>query len=297
VAVTIHNYCKKTYQPSQSPVAGSGLHAWIMREVRIASDVFYLTDSAILDLLLPLAVSAGRPEGEARSEIEKTISTVRRTRGTGSGERKPKWPNPDLELIESIVRKETAELAGANPLDVIQSRSTLPVTAEQAVKALFPGDPLICVGASRSSFFTGKVSDFKWFSTGQFIVPSPMRSVKGYTQAGKLSYKSATNIGARRYLVLEFDKGSKELQACIILHLWRKVEPVLVVDSGGKSLHAWFYVEGQSEEVIRATMEQAVLRGADPATFTPSQFVRMPGGLRDNGNRQEILFFKPTNKT
>jgi len=286
-------YRPKTYQPSTPPFAGAGLHAWIMREVRIAGDVFNLSDSAILDALLPIAVSAGRPIGEARSEIEKTISTVRRTPGNSTTERKPKWPLPDLDLIEAIAAKELEKIGGVNPIDYIRSRSPVKgATADLAVKALFPGDPLICVGSSRSQFITARVSKFKRFDTGQFIVPSPMESVKGYTQAGRLSYKSDSNVGPRRYLVLEFDDLPKETQALVILRLWCN-RLVAVVSSGGKSLHAWFYVAGEPEEAIRATMEQAVLRGACHSTFTKSQFVRLPGGLRENGNRQEILYFNP----
>jgi len=40
-------------------------------------------------------------------------------------------------------------------------------------------------------------------------------------------------------------------------------------------------------------MEYAVSLGADSATWTKSQFVRMPDGTRENGKRQEILYFNP----
>ncbi len=38
-------------------------------------------------------------------------------------------------------------------------------------------------------------------------------------------------------------------------------------------------------------MRKAVSLGADPATWTRSQFVRMPDGTRDNGKRQTVYFF------
>ncbi len=40
-------------------------------------------------------------------------------------------------------------------------------------------------------------------------------------------------------------------------------------------------------------MRYAVALGADRATWTRSQFVRMPGGTRDNGKPQTIYFFNP----
>jgi hypothetical protein len=40
-------------------------------------------------------------------------------------------------------------------------------------------------------------------------------------------------------------------------------------------------------------MHHAVIFGADPATWTQSQFVRMPDGRRDNGNRQTVFYLNP----
>jgi hypothetical protein len=37
----------------------------------------------------------------------------------------------------------------------------------------------------------------------------------------------------------------------------------------------------------------AVSLGADPATWSRVQWVRMPDGIRDNGNPQRILYFNP----
>jgi hypothetical protein len=70
---------------------------------------------------------------------------------------------------------------------------------------------------------------------------------------------------------------------------------VLAVHSGGKSLHGWFFVAGQPDEKIERFFRYAVSLGADPATWTKSQFVRMPDGTRDNGIRQTVYFtnFKP----
>ncbi len=65
----------------------------------------------------------------------------------------------------------------------------------------------------------------------------------------------------------------------------------MATHSGSKSVHGWFYCEGQSEETLRGFMSHAVSLGADKATWTISQFVRMPGGTRENGNHQAVLFF------
>jgi hypothetical protein len=67
----------------------------------------------------------------------------------------------------------------------------------------------------------------------------------------------------------------------------------MVVHSGSKSLHGWFFCAGQPEERLRQVMRYCVSIGADRATWSRSQFVRMPDGLRDNGKRQVVYYFNP----
>ena len=67
----------------------------------------------------------------------------------------------------------------------------------------------------------------------------------------------------------------------------------LVVHSGGKSLHGWFYCHEQPEPALRKFMAYAVSLGADRATWTRSQFVRLPAGQRDTGARQSVFYFDP----
>jgi hypothetical protein len=40
-------------------------------------------------------------------------------------------------------------------------------------------------------------------------------------------------------------------------------------------------------------MRYAVSLGADTATWSRLQFVRMPDGARENGKRQAVYFFNP----
>ena len=128
----------------------------------------------------------------------------------------------------------------------------------------------------------------------QLIVPSPMSGVTGITQERKESEHALSNTGPRRFLVVEFDQGGVDEHAAILLHLAVSGAPLaLVVHSGSKSLHGWFYCAGQLEERLRRFMRYAVSLGADTATWSRSQFVRMPDGTRDNGHRQTVYFFNP----
>jgi hypothetical protein len=125
------------------------------------------------------------------------------------------------------------------------------------------------------------------------IVPSPMTAQTGYTRENKVSEHSLENTGPRRFLVIEQDRGSIDEQAAVLLHFAERAPLVLAVHSGSKSIHGWFYCEGQPEEKLHRFMWYFVNLGADNTTWSPSQFVRMPDGLRENRKRQAVYYFNP----
>jgi hypothetical protein len=120
-----------------------------------------------------------------------------------------------------------------------------------------------------------------------------MSAPTGKTKDGRTSAHALDNTGPRRFLVVEQDNGTADEQAGVLFHLASKAPLALAVHSGSKSIHGWFYCHGQPEERLRAFMRHAVEIGADHATWTRSQFVRMPDGTRDNGKRQSFCFFNP----
>jgi len=93
--------------------------------------------------------------------------------------------------------------------------------------------------------------------------------------------------------VASIGRSVADICAALHVHLSKFAPLALVVHSGGKSLHGWFHAEGQPEEKVRKLMRYAVSIGADPATWTPCQFVRMPDGTRENGKRQQVYYFSP----
>ncbi len=125
------------------------------------------------------------------------------------------------------------------------------------------------------------------------IVPSPMSARTGRTQDGRVSEHTLDNTGPRRFLIIEQDSGDADEQAAVLLHLAQRAPLALAVHSGSKSIHGWFLAEGEPEDDLHAFMRRAVTLGADRATWTRSQFVRMPDGFRDNGRRQTVHFFNP----
>jgi len=162
----------------------------------------------------------------------------------------------------------------------------------EVIDDLFPGDPWLCCGKSVRDFETRRKSEWgRRLSRLAFIVPSPAIAKTGLTKQNYESEHALTQFPTRTYAVFEFDaERDKDVQASIILWLATKRTLKLVVDSGGKSLHAWFSAEDVTEETLLSTYNHLVRFGVDPRTYTRSQFVRMPDGLRDNTIRQAIIY-------
>ena len=60
-----------------------------------------------------------------------------------------------------------------------------------------------------------------------------------------------------------------------------------IVDTAGKSLHAWF--EYPTEDTVNELRIVLPELGCDPKLFTPSQPVRLPGAERD-GKMQRLVY-------
>ena len=205
-----------------------------------------------------------------------------------------KWPAVNQEQRAAIIR-DGSGLADlwelSNPRIEDNERHT-----EEIIDRMFPGNPLLCCGKSNSDFETKAREEWRGqLSALQLIVPSPMSALTGLTQEGKKSAHTLNNTGPRRFLVCEFDTGTPDDHAAILMHLGTFAPLVCVLHSGGKSLHGWFLVANQPDDKVTRFFRYAVSLGADHAAWTRSQFMRMADGTRDNGQRQTVYFlnFKP----
>lgn len=281
------------------PRHGEGVHLWLFRVARQLHP-HYGDKSELANLLAAAIAGCGRVV--SRREIEDAINhsascAWQPKSAKPSTSRSPSWPEPNLGQIDAIV-SEGGGLVELWELSAIRIEDNQQHT-HWVVERLFPGNPLLCCGASQSEFDTKPRSDWREQLVGfQFIVPSPMSAITGLTKDGRTSKHTLANTGDRRFLICEFDHGSTDAHAALLLHLGRFAPLVCAVHSGGKSLHGWFFVEGQPETKVEKFFQYAVSLGADRATWTRSQFVRMPDGTRANGCRQTIYYLnlKPLEK-
>lgn len=277
------------------PCAGEGVHAWLFSVARHLHA--HLPATEIVNLLETLVADCGRHV--SRKEIEDAVKNSLPFAWHPNGnvalaQPVAKWPKVNLEQRAAIIR-DNGGLADLWELSCPRIEDNEAHT-EEIIDTLFPGNPLLCCAKSQSNFDTKPREDWRGeMSQLQMIVPSPMSAVTGKTKNGKESKHALANTGARRFLICEFDSGTTDEHAALLLHLGTFAPLVCVVHSGGKSLHGWFYVHRQPEIKVERFFRYAVSIGADKATWTCSQFVRMPDGTRDNGKRQTIFFlnFKP----
>jgi hypothetical protein len=274
---------------AELPDPGGGLNTAILVAAgRLDTWCGYTREEAI-DILYP--VVSGLRGGDCLREVTRQVNTAYDSTATYGGAKGPTGTRYQPGLWRKIGVPESSlyDLWEASPVkwDAFEPHS------EEVIDDLFSGNPWLCCGKSAREFETRRRDNWRgMLSTLAFIVPSPAISRTGLTQEGYTSEHCLAQFPVRKYAVVEFDEeGDKDVQASILLWLARQWPLRLVVDSGGKSLHGWFDSEGTDEDHLKSYFNDLVRLGADPRTYTRSQFVRLPDGRRDNSKRQSILYF------
>jgi len=273
----------------------SGLNLWVMataRKFSIAGKTWHEAESYIRSF----QGSTRRPlkTSEINRALEKAFNTQLPTSYVGFQKRleeKPRWNT--AKTRQTTYRRNIKGTTAYDLWEMSPTRIDDGVNQRMILEWLFP-DPngLVCVGKSAFKFHTARLDQFKDLSQCQFIVPCFMSKKKGITQDGKESMHCLDNCGERRYFVCDFDDPKSADHPAIIMQLKRTFDLVMVLSSGGKSLHAWFNVAEDEEESF---WQSAIEHGADPALMrNRSSFVRMPLGTRDNGKIQQVYYFDHT---
>jgi hypothetical protein len=294
------------------PNAGSGVHYWLFGQACRLKDYGASPEEA--RAYIQASLCKHQP---GRDVLDRELNDAVRNAFKVEGEKAngPSWPKPNAKAIKAIV-----ERAGATTLEGLKACSPTDLeslTAEKAIDTLFPGNPLLCLAASQSEAQTFERKLWRGRERSlQFIVPSPMIARFGITQNGKQSARCLDNVGTRRFAVAEFDmtpesefwgpliqkwekKGISvfDAQASLLVDLANnpglRAPLACVVHSGNKSLQGWSYVDGFEDARVLPFFQRAVGLGADKATWTRCQLVRLPGGLRDTGKRQEVVYLNP----
>lgn len=286
-----------------APATGEGVHNWIFG-MSLALHRHLKPDE--IETLLAAAVrNCGRevPHREIGDAVANSLVLLNgglesgNSSGKGKENRKgavsatKKWPPVDCGRRSGIISSSPVTLAS------LGAASPMPIDPDENVNLYLhllyrPGD-LLCVARSKEEFRTLPFSTLLNMIFGDIclIVPSPMTAEYGRTQDGRRSQHTLSNTGPRRYLITEFDSGTFDEHAKIITHLRESMPLCMVLHSGGKSLHAWWPCEGRSGEQLLEFFRYAVTLGADPATWSRAQFVRLPQGWREDSQATQTVHY------
>ena len=268
------------------PSSGEGVHKWLfyvgcwLKEAGLTR-----AEAEALEAEIEEKMTRGQNPKAQNQNPGEIVSAIRAAYGERTSTT-PRWCSPNPIEMARVEKDGPTLLELKDDL----SPERISFDAEGYIDVLFPGDPWLCVGKTDSRFETRLRNEWRWhLHRTSLIVPSPMRALKGRTKAGHMSYHSEDNTGPGHYLVVEFDSGTLDSMPARLWHLNSYRELVMVVYSGGKSLHGWFDFRGEPEERVEKFFNVAAKLGCDTKTFGRSQFVRMPGGKRADGKTSDAL--------
>ena len=289
---TLYPFSHRTAERLNAMPGPGGTHRWL---AQVASGLRHLLSAEQSFAFLrrccdEFVVHRPVPDAEIEGAVELAYAG-RPSAQVNFGRHPVDWPEPHPALIAKA-------LTDALPAFDVEADTDL--AASNILPRLFGPGELVCTGRNTERAMVRPLeetlADADWL---QFIVVNPMRDRTGLNHRGKPSPRCQNNTGLRRHLVAEFDDPSlsKEQQARLITRLNAFVPLVLVVDSGGKSLHGWFRVDHLNARDQVRFFCVACLLGADPTRWDICGWLRMPGGLRVVEGvpavRQRVLYFNP----
>jgi len=231
------------------------------------------------------------PDREIEAAVELAYGGAPAVGAVNFGRQAIEWPAPNVEVIGRV-------LGSVEP--VFDGETSTGLRPAEVLPLLFRPGELVCTGAESERAVVRPVEAAVADADGlQFICVNPMRGPAAMNHAGRPSARCQNNVVLRRFLVAEFDDASlgKRGQAQLATGLAEKAPLVMAVDSGGKSVHAWFHVEGMERRDQARFFAVACLLGADATRWDICGWLRMPGGTRMKADgaraRQRILYFNP----
>lgn len=268
---------------------GEGLHVDIFRAAILLLEQGYSEDTVFQVLRRSADKVDDRkvPDREIHGAIRSAISRM-----NGDTILTPKWPPFSAALRAEIVAK-----GGFTLKQIMDSADSLPQDPVHYLQRLYSENEYVCIGRTNEKFST--VGRDEWINflrayPCEYINPSPMIAEKGITKDGRESAHALSNTGPKVYQVIEFDFGGIEEHAAIHMHLATKAKLIMMVYSGGKSLHGWYNVRSLSTAEQLSFFRSAVEIGADPKMYSAAQFSRLPAGQNaKTGKPQLVVAFEP----
>jgi hypothetical protein len=194
-----------------------------------------------------------------------------------------------------------ADIWAASPVRVETPQE--PEEAARLLTSLYAPDDQLFIGDTYGRTVRTAAEWVARFRAGEpvppHIIPNPVTGMTAMTKNDRPSFRADACVKSFRFAVAEFDGMGREEQ----LQFWWAVKlPVCaLIDSGGKSLHAWIRVDGvnaaaQWAKEVEDRLFGLVLipLGCDAACRNESRLSRLPGHFRtEKGKWQRLLYLAP----
>jgi hypothetical protein len=259
--------------------------------------------------------------GKRREPISQIVATVRRAFADHGDGRFVPTPKPRPLINGPVVLKRLIEPGrGATEADILGA-SPVPIPdrpedhAVLLLQTLYPPDVFLFTGDRYDEGVMGKtirtcaerVQCFlRGEKPGPHIIANPLDGKPHPTKSNekKMTYRGDACVSSFGLCVVEFDGLDRGSQ----IAFWAAVNLPIValIDSGGKSLHAWIDVQklapvrsmAEWDANIRNDLYQRFLvpMGVDGSCSNASRLSRLPGHFRDTGRWQRLLFLSPNGR-
>ena len=211
-------------------------------------------------------------------------------------------------IIEKATIRDEETLLKSSPIKLGRKEGD-PHDLRAFIENLYEPDDILFVGDRHEPGIMGRTirPALDWLndicngeSAGPYVIVNPLTGKEAPKKSGYgMTLRGDANIQNFRYCVCEFDDISREDQ--IAFWSMAKLPIAALIDSGGKSIHAWLRVQ-DLENVktleewninIKGRLYQQMLvpLGVDPACSNPARLSRLPGCFRtETGRYQQVLW-------
>lgn len=275
----------------EHPPRGAGLHNALTRSARLGRNAGLTAEE------VEAAMEAGIPDARP-DEIPEAIRTVFTTDAKPRESAKAQFGRLTI-AGGAAVAERLISAGGGGGLEALKAASPIKVSEDpeemfrQAINACFEDAALLWVGdkGHRAKVFSAErvkanaklAVGFVHISTANYT------GMSGLNPKGEESYRLEELVQNNGLALIEFDKGTIDRQADIILGLLAGGADIAsICDSGKKSLHALVRISPavESLEEWNARWKHDIYRnliapiGADGGTANFNQLTRLPGHLR-----------------
>jgi len=291
----------------QCPHAGSGVHSWVMSCANLAA-IAGLPPMETEAEIIRAMTRPPSPPSEVAAAIRKAYAEA--VPG-GVGANYTPWrgvptkPKPLPMTAQAFIRRgdgaEEGDWWAASPVRIDWEPG--PCDALAVLNALYAPNEFLFIGERYGAeVLTVREWRARIANGGPVpphIIPNPLTGGEHPLADGKLSKRGDSAVCGFRFAVAEFDGLSKTDQ----LAFWwgfRSAPIAALIDSGGKSVHAWLRVDAPNRETWERDVEQKLFArvlcplGCDPQCRNEARLSRLPGHFRREKNQwQRLLYLNP----